>query len=125
MSFHEDYLGELLEAGAAWSIGSDHWLSWFGWAPDRELNPQYEGVADVERAGVQVWHRRASGVLCCGAVTFRSPAMELVMPGRPMWDVESWEPLTFAPSVLCRFPLEAGGECGDHGYVREGRWVTA
>jgi hypothetical protein len=31
----------------------------------------------------------------------------------------SEEPLTIKPSVLC--PIG----CGDHGYIRDGRWVTA
>lgn len=31
----------------------------------------------------------------------------------------SEEPLTLEPSILC--PIG----CGDHGYVREGRWIAA
>lgn len=34
------------------------------------------------------------------------------------WKVESEEPFTISPSVLCR-------ACGDHGFVRNGKWVRA
>ena len=34
------------------------------------------------------------------------------------WAVESEEPLTLSPSLLCR-------TCGHHGFIRGGRWVPA
>lgn len=34
------------------------------------------------------------------------------------WQVESEEPLTLSPSILCR-------GCGDHGHIRDGKWVKA
>lgn len=34
------------------------------------------------------------------------------------WTVESWEPLTLAPSLHCT-------HCGDHGFIRGGKWVPA
>lgn len=50
--------------------------------------------------------------------TFDVPSMRATMrPDRPLWQVQSWEPLTISPSVLC--------SCGDHGFIREGRWVPA
>lgn len=39
-------------------------------------------------------------------------------PGRVGWTVQSWEPLTVTPSVLCL-------TCGLHGWIRGGRWVPA
>lgn len=51
-----------------------------------------------------------------GAVTFDVPAAE-GLPG-PRWTVEQLDPLTISPSVLC-------GTCGNHGFIREGRWVPA
>ena len=36
----------------------------------------------------------------------------------PPWDITSTEPLTMAPSILCR-------TCEIHGFFREGQWVTA
>ncbi len=34
------------------------------------------------------------------------------------WAVESADPLTISPSILC-------GSCGTHGFWRAGRWVPA
>ena len=34
------------------------------------------------------------------------------------WTVESLDPLTISPSVLCR-------SCGLHGFIRDGRWIPA
>lgn len=38
--------------------------------------------------------------------------------GFQAWKVESVEPLTLSPSILCR-------ACGDHGFIRKGKWVRA
>lgn len=32
------------------------------------------------------------------------------------WTVESWEPLSISPSLECTY-------CGDHGFIRAGRWI--
>ena len=34
------------------------------------------------------------------------------------WKVENDEPITLSPSILCR-------ACGDHGFIRDGKWVRA
>lgn len=34
------------------------------------------------------------------------------------WEVEQDNPLTLSPSLLCR-------ACGDHGFIRNGRWERA
>lgn len=70
-------------------------------------------VPEGEHAGGIVWHTHANGLLCGGAVLFAEDPERL---GRPVWTVESWDPLTISPSVL------AG--CGLHGYIREGRWES-
>lgn len=97
-------------------IGHDHFIAYYGWAPDRELNPQYDGIEDEERSGLTVYHRAEGGGWCGGGVTFDTPAMRAVEHPR-RWTVESFEPLTLSPSILC--------SCGDHGYIRDGRWVPA
>lgn len=89
-----------------------------GWHPDRELNPQYEGVPDEPRYGLYLTHPTPEGGKCVGAVTLDTEACRRVEPGRTTWTVDSWDPLTISPSVLCR-------RCGHHGFVREGRWVSA
>lgn len=34
------------------------------------------------------------------------------------WTVQQWNPPTLSPSVLCTF-------CGNHGFIRDGKWVPA
>jgi len=98
-------------------LGSGVTLRFVSWAPDRAFNPQYEGVPDVEKYGANVEHDKPGGVRCTGYVTFDSPtARKIEPPGRAMWKVESWDPLTLSPSVHCA--------CGFHGYIRSGRWVS-
>ena len=96
-------------------LGSGHAMRYTGWSPDRDLNPQYEGIPDIERIGVII----DTGNGCESAAFFDIPgAREVLGPDRPLWTVESWDPLTLSPSLLCKL-------CGDHGFIREGRWVPA
>lgn len=77
---------------------------------------------DVERWGAQHSHPdvRDPARECGGYVTFDGPEQRAAdnMANRPRWVVESWEPLTLSPSLLCR-------TCGDHGFIRGGRWERA
>lgn len=67
---------------------------------------------DVAPAGLLERHPCLTDIRHAGAVPF-------VPTGTwPVWTVESWEPLTLSPSVLCR-------ACGLHGWIRGGRWVPA
>lgn len=117
-------------------LGSGVKLYWTCWAPNRKLNPQYEGLPDVERYGgilehptpnldARGWEGETPG-RCCGGLTFRGPVWEELLrraqaAGKPFnttaWDVVSWEPLTISPSFLCH--------CGFHGWIQNGRWVPA
>jgi hypothetical protein len=73
------------------------------------------GYPDGVRVGMFVSHRRPSGEECCGSVQFDVPEAEGLKG--PRWQVESWDPLTISPSILC-------GSCGHHGYIRQGRWES-
>ena len=95
-----------------------HKMRWISWSPDRELNPQYDGIPDVEKFGAIIDHLKPDGSACSGAITFDGEVQRQLDPDRPRWTVDSWDPPTFSPSVLCRL-------CGDHGFVREGKWVPA
>lgn len=106
-------------SGQAVDLGHDHSCQMVAWAPDRELNPKYEGIPDVPRWGAIIGHRHPeTGEPCTGFVTFDGEVQRELEAGRPRWTVQSWDPLTLSPSVLCR-------RCGDHGWVRDGRWVPA
>lgn len=107
-------------------LGHDHSYTFTVWKPDRELNPQYDGIPDADPWGAIIYHRNPrTGEPCHGGVMFDGPTQRQIDPDRPCWQVESLDPLTISPSVLCRFPASDGQECGDHGFIRAGRWVPA
>lgn len=112
-------MDEMTEHGAI-DLGDGHSMSYVRWAPDRALNPQYADLPDVEKYLVLVYHTKPDGSPCMGGATLDSPSARALEPGKPKWTVESWDPLTLAPSLLC---LAEG--CGDHGFIRAGRWVRA
>lgn len=96
-------------------LGSGHTLRYLSWSPDRELNPQYEGIADIERIGAIV----DTGNGCESGVYFDVPGVrEVIGPDRPVWTMECWDPLTLSPSLLCKL-------CNDHGHIRNGLWIPA
>lgn len=75
-----------------------------------------------EWAGIIEWHvNRETGEFCGGFIAFagfdgmtshgQSPA------NRPTWTVKSFEPLTLSPSLSC-------SACGNHGFIRDGKWVS-
>lgn len=104
-------------------LGHDHFLRYFRWAPDDlPANRELYGtpLPNVEKAGAGVRHKRAdNGEWCESAVHFDIPEAILMREDpRRLWQVESWDPLTLSPSLLCR-------RCGDHGFIRAGRWVPA
>lgn len=93
-------------------LGSEHWMQWYVLFGD----PQ-------KLAGVIVWHHakpedtrceEMHDGCCGGAVPFDIPENT---EDRPKWAVESLDPLTLSPSLLCH--------CGDHGWIQGGRWVPA
>lgn len=72
---------------------------------------EYKGAI----VGLVEEHDSPSG-RCSGYVRFRVPQNDTTE--RPSWIVESMDPLTLSPSVLCT-------TCKHHGYIRGGRWVPA
>lgn len=77
-----------------------------------------EGETDAP-IGVVHEHDRPDGKGRCESVAwFDVPEMRDWNPAKVLWRVESWEPLTLSPSLLCT-------RCGDHGFIRNGKWVPA
>lgn len=98
-------------------LGDGHSMKFTGYYPDRELNPHAKDHPDVEKFGALINHRRPdNGEECWSHVNFDGPVQRKVMPDAAIWKVESEDPLTLSPSILCRL-------CGDHGWIREGKWV--
>jgi hypothetical protein len=53
-----------------------------------------------------------------GAGRELGPGQERPADGKAYWTIESEEPLTLTPSLLCT-------ACHDHGWVRDGMWAPA
>jgi len=51
-------------------LGCEHFLEYYPWSPDRELNPQYDGIPDIERAVAVIHHKTPEGKDCTSAVHF-------------------------------------------------------
>jgi len=89
------------------------------------LTDSYEVSDPVDiGSGVSIKFERSDGVIVglfwdhgCrwDAIAFDVPSNGHVPPDGK-WQLESLEPLTLSPSLLC-------GQCGKHGYIRDGRWV--
>lgn len=75
---------------------------------------------DGEISGASIAHKKPDGSDCDGWIAFadRAWAKKFAPGAIATWAVEQDDPLTLSPSVLCR-------ACGDHGFVRNGRWVKA
>lgn len=102
----------------ALDLGRDHTLTITWWDPDLALNPQHQDIAGQlpAKVGALIRHSAPDGQPCGGHITFDTSIARRTTDG-PFWNVESWEPLTLSPSVLCN--------CGDHGYIRGARWIPA
>lgn len=69
-------------------------------------------MTDDAQGIVETHLNLTTGKPCSGYVNLDPAA------GHPLWTVESRDPLTLSPSILCR-------ECGHHGWIREDRWASA
>ena len=72
-------------------------------------------AGETEPAGVAYKHPDGKGGTCEGWAPFNGHPGGRHGEG---WDVESLQPLTISPSLLCRI-------CGNHGFIRNGVWVPA
>lgn len=99
-------------------LGDNHWLRFIGWHPDRKLNPQYKDIPDCDIVGANIRHLKSDGSECNGFVHFDIETVKQLFSQYERWTVESWNPLTLSPSILCEI-------CGDHGFIKNGKWVKA
>ena len=77
----------------------------------------YKGCIQDGVAGYIEEHRNQEGDPCYGSMF---ACKECAPDGRPVWETngEPIESLTLSPSILCR-------ACGNHGWIRDGKWVPA
>ena len=101
-------------------LGGGVFASFTKWSPDRDLNPQYDGIPDIEKCGLFYIHPRPDGNgYCVGGIHFDGEIHRKVfLEDRSRWQVESFEPLTISPSLLCK-------SCNSHGFIKQGKWVKA
>ena len=98
-------------------LGDGHYLSLsVGSAADADGIVR-EGKTE-SYVGAIVYHHKADAPrgYCSGAISFDVPWQQAHQQ-QPRWQVVSWDPLTLSPSLLCH--------CGDHGFIRDGKWVRA
>ncbi len=76
---------------------------------------RYGAADDAEYCGGLLSHPKPENPSgrCEGSFFIKGSGMD----GKAEWDVLSEQPLTLAPSFLCH--------CGFHGWVRDGKWVSA
>ena len=86
-----------------------------GRTASRVVFPPPAGDLVGETAGFLVTHPGADGEPCLSPSGHFIPTHS-ESPVR--WTIDSMQPLTLSPSLACRV-------CGDHGFIREGRWVPA
>lgn len=105
-------------------LGDGVTLRWTSWEPDPALNPwaaDLPALGPGEHFGAILSHRTPDGGYCEGMIQFDTPRTQAFVArstyNKALWQVQSWEPLTISPSVLC--------SCGWHGFIREGKWVDA
>lgn len=96
-------------------FGSGYTGRWVGWSPDRSIPAnaeRYKNFPDLEKAMLMITCPHGEG-----GVTVHPPEYAEIFK-QPTWTVVSWEPLTLTPSIH-RI------ECGCHGYITDGKWVSA
>lgn len=98
-------------------IGHGVRIAFAGWHPDRDLNPHTAHLPDVDKYALLLDHQCGDRRVANGC-TLDSEVSRELDAGRPRWEVQSWEPLTLHPSLLCR-------SCGLHGWIRDGAWIPA
>ena len=98
-------------------IGGGHFIEFVSHKHPDGSTHEAAGLLDFHPAKDGVSHLTGPdaldpSTLWCGGVVFWCE-----VANRTTWTLESMDPLTLSPSLLC--------VCGDHGFIREGGWVDA
>lgn len=85
------------------------------WTDDAHEHAYRPYTDDHDRwTGIVEAHLNQEGEWCYGSVLFDGYGDST----RPHWHVVTWEPLHLEPSIRC-------SQCGEHGWIRDGRWVPS
>jgi hypothetical protein len=109
-------------------LGDGHYLAWTTQAlydDTGKVKEDEDGQRITDERGpigAIICHRRPSGGWCAAGITFDVSYLHEGYRTRggqpvPLWKIESLDPLTLSPSLLCH--------CRDHGFIKEGRWIRA
>jgi hypothetical protein len=104
-----------MDKGHDLDLGEEHFLDWV-----------YASSTDKTRIGATITFPSSKHTYneCFGLVSWAPTTYEVEHPNpgyhRPLWTLETAadETITISPSVLCMV-------CGDHGFIRNGKWVRA
>lgn len=117
-------------------LGHGFYYSFTSWSPDRKLNPQYEGMPDIDPVGIIIWRLEPrqpdqvidedapegfswTGVAYC---YFDTPEIAAVAGDSPRWTLHNLDPLHLEPSIqMYDFP-DGVQTPSYHGHIRGGRW---
>lgn len=102
-------------------LGSGFSWDFFSWDPDRELNPQYDGIASVEKAGIIIYKDGHSAGMC----HFDLPEVRAYQKSGPFWQLVSLDPLHIEPSIQMYDYKDGKHVPSHHGFIRDGKWVNA
>lgn len=103
-----------------YDLGNGYSFEFLRWSPDRELNPQYDGLPDAEKICILISCPHGNNGCCHLKQKSHQADYERIFGNSAnWWDVQVWEPLTMSPSIQFLTP-----KCC-HGYIRQGRWVDA
>lgn len=106
-----------------YDLGEGFSYSFFSWRPDRNLNPQYVDIPDVEKAGILLYKDGRA----IGGPWFDTPEVRAIpwSGKRNLWQLVSLDPLHIEPSIQT-YKYESGEHIPEyHGFIRGGRWVNA
>lgn len=108
-------------------LDDGHWLDWSTYEDERcggiithiKSDKLYqEQLASLKSTGHYDEETAKFYRFCQGAFTIKGTKWNLTEPDRANWTMTgTYENPTLAPSFLCH--------CGDHGFIREGKWVRA
>jgi hypothetical protein len=103
-------------------IGHDHQIS-LRWVALKRSRITADGIEQLEPklilAGLRDRHGECERGIS-GWIPFNNAEEPFDHPDDQGWHVDNWDPehLTLSPSLLCM-------TCGDHGFIRDNRWVLA
>lgn len=101
-------------------LGDGHWLDWSVYKDEicggiiSHVKSDELKAKQLAQYGNQPWIERH----CEGAFTISGTKWNQAEPDRANWTLSGgYQKPTLSPSFLCH--------CGDHGFIREGKWVRA